>query len=491
MEENMQKILIKSKQKFGKMIPKLNLPEYVIKSIKKYFTVIKEEKEEYYFAEDDKNLYLPLYTDLNLIPSLNNYKFIEEKIPTKWNNELIVENTIKFDYKYDIQREALKHLHSNTDSVLSLGTGKGKTYCAIRYALEKGIRTVIVCHDITTMNQWKTSLIDFSELKEEDIGYVLGRKKLNKKLLSKKITIISSKTLSTLFENDFEFLKNFWKEFNIGLKIFDEIHLYLYSTFRIQISCPSEYNLYLTATLNRSLMQENDILKNVFPVDRILESKGLDIPPEVFVINYNSNPNPGNKYYIQDLSTKGKLDFIRYSSYIIKHHINTYFDMLEEIITRVKKPKTKIIIIMKKTMMLDLFFERFSSKYKIKKIYGPKKTRDYVGPKEYKTFDIVIGTEKLTTAALNIEALDVMINTFPFSASHNSEQVIGRIAREFNCEEYSKKKSKYILLNDIGFDKFNFYTEKHVEHLEKQKLEINYNSINTYFTQPIRNKPKK
>jgi superfamily II DNA or RNA helicase len=141
--------------------------------------------------------------------------------------------------------------------------------------------------------------------------------------------------------------------------------------------------------------------------------------------------------------------------------------------------------------MLDLFYEHFSQKYKVLRVYGDPKQRDKVNSSTT-DFDIIIGTEKLLTAAFDVPILNTVINTVPFVSSHNIEQLKGRVARDFENEEYKKTKAYYILLVDRGFREYEEYCHRHLDILEELGYKIKVIKSETVFEEtPVTHSPSK
>ncbi|MDA3821893.1 MAG: DEAD/DEAH box helicase family protein, partial [Bacteroidales bacterium] len=129
----------------------------------------------YIFCGDHDNEYLFLPRGLldKVSDTLTSAGFTVKHVYQRNENPLL---NLTFRGKlYDYQTKALEEIVQWDEGVLLAPTGTGKTIIAIALIVKRSLRTLIVVHVSTLIEQWIHSLITYiPELKRKDIG-VLGK----------------------------------------------------------------------------------------------------------------------------------------------------------------------------------------------------------------------------------------------------------------------------------------------------------------------------
>ncbi len=113
----------------------------------------------------------------------------------------------------EIKTEAIQHLNKYGSTIISAYCGFGKTITSIYIATKIGLKTLIVCHRIVLINQWKESIEKFTE--DAKIQIIEGDEKINKDCDFYIINAINIPKRNSLYYKD------------IGTLIVDESHILL------------------------------------------------------------------------------------------------------------------------------------------------------------------------------------------------------------------------------------------------------------------------
>ncbi len=153
------------------------------------------------------------------------------------------------------------------NGVVVLPCGAGKTMIGIAAMARLGMKTLILCTNVTALRQWRNEILERTTLTDAEVTEYSGELK-----------DIKSVTLSTYQMLTFRKSKN--EEFvhfglfdreNWGLVIYDEVHLLPAPVFRAVAHLQARRRLGLTATLVREDGKETDVFAIIGP-------KRYDVP---------------------------------------------------------------------------------------------------------------------------------------------------------------------------------------------------------------------
>ena len=142
----------------------------------------------------------------------------------------------------EYQEDMVKACMSKTIGVVEAMTGSGKTICFVNLTLRRKEPTLILVHTLELANQTIKSFVKFSNLKEEDIGFIGdGRFEV------KPITVGLHQTMSKLKTDRFNIINE-----RFGQLIGDEIHIVGAETwFRTLNNLNAKFKFGFTATPKR------------------------------------------------------------------------------------------------------------------------------------------------------------------------------------------------------------------------------------------------
>ncbi len=151
--------------------------------------------------------------------------------------------------------------------VVVLPCGAGKTMVGIAAMARLGMKTLILCTNVTALRQWKSEIIERSSLTEDDVSEYSGELKD-----IKSVTLSTYQMLTFRKSRNDEFVHfGLFDRENWGLVIYDEVHLLPAPIFRAVAHLQARRRLGLTATLVREDGKETDVFALIGP-------KRYDVP---------------------------------------------------------------------------------------------------------------------------------------------------------------------------------------------------------------------
>ena len=151
--------------------------------------------------------------------------------------------------------------------VVVLPCGAGKTMVGMAAMAHVQQTTLILTPSTVAARQWKSELLDKTDLREEDIGEYTGQKKeIRPVTLTTYQILIYRKRKGSLFPHFALLNDHSW-----GLIIYDEVHLLPAPVFRITAEIQARRRLGLTATLVREDGKEDEVFALIGP-------KKYDVP---------------------------------------------------------------------------------------------------------------------------------------------------------------------------------------------------------------------
>lgn len=152
--------------------------------------------------------------------------------------------------QFPLTMNIIDHLAEYGGGILKADTGTGKTVICIYILCALGNKPLIIVPTEYLMGQWQERLLQFTDLKQEDIGFIVQNKCQHKK----KVVIGMIHSLSKVGKYPLDMYNEF------GIVVWDEVHRLAAPTFSETASMfNSDLRFGLSATPRRS-----DGLENVF-----------------------------------------------------------------------------------------------------------------------------------------------------------------------------------------------------------------------------------
>lgn len=209
-------------------------------------------------------------------------KFFGNNIPVRVDNDAYPAD--KVDIKLlqpprdDFQKVAITFManqgqyRSNarfTQQMIDMPTGSGKLYCGIASSAFLSARTVIIVPFSKLLTQWRDGYLEFTDLKEDEIMIVQGKKACKKIIDGEcekvKVFIFMVDTIYSFVKSEgaLEAIEMF-RATKAYTKIIDEAHKDMKSIAMIDALCNFRMNYYMSASPGRSDNKENWIYKNLY-----------------------------------------------------------------------------------------------------------------------------------------------------------------------------------------------------------------------------------
>lgn len=310
-----------------------------------------------YYDEKSETLYLPSGMDLWYVKRALNEKYYTY---VEHNKYYTIDNIMmKYKPRDNNQQEALKFAigigkyEENADKsqlLISLNTGKGKTYCSVALMSYFKIRSMVITSSNSLLDQWEQNILEYTNLDKSDIVRISGSDYCNMilsgnsaKANNGKIFLCSHGTLRSFGERyGWNKITELFEYLGIGLKFYDEAHTSYDNMLMIDFFTNTFKTFYVTATPGRSNYQENHIfqisLKNVPMIDLFDENN--DPHTSYIAIKWNSKPTAqqisacAHRFY--------KFDRNKYIDYVTKKP--EFYQMMRIIMDMVIKCKGRVLM---------------------------------------------------------------------------------------------------------------------------------------------------
>ena len=352
---------------------------------------------------------------------------------------------------------------------LNLNTGKGKTYVMIATSAYYSVKTAIIMCSLSWMEQWRDRILEYTNTKEDEIYFISGLPsivKLFKGIVDhKKVKyfLVSHDTLRAYGDKyGWNRVHELFKYLQIGIKVYDEAHLYPVNIFKIDYFSDVWRTYYLTATPMLSDPFKNVVFQRSFStVPKInLFNEETDPRTDYQPVLYNSHPTALDLHNCQ-----GPYGFniIWYANYLVfkPAYYNVLWIVLDWIFETISK-EGKILIYIGTNQAIQL------TAYWIKYMYPDYSLGIFTSltpkneKKEQLDCKIILSTNKSAGAAMDIKNLEVTIDIDdPVKSPVLVRQKLGR-TRDIHTTFFD--------IVDIGFPQLRYYYES------KQKIYRKYAS---------------
>lgn len=414
---------------------------------------------KYYYDEDTKIFYVPRGYDPNILS--DHYKcFIDFKPDCSTSMKKVNFNLQSFP-RNAAQKEAVRflsgkneysYLYGDSQQVLSMPPGEGKTYCTISALSLLGYRSMIIVNTCTLRDQWHSAFLEYTELNEssiKDLTSVTEIEKLmmpkNKRKLNGIISfLVTHDTLRCYMKKHGVLsLSEMCDTLQIGVKVIDEAHLEYSNTLIVDYATNVWKTIYLTATFARSDNGDNKIFQKSFNMIHKLRIESESKRRHVVYMPYIYKTRPSAAEAVKVRGIKG-FDKYKYSDYQFRSgKMLEVLERLLKLFIEKQKIEGKIVLLSSKKESCDTlktFVEELYPAYSTCVYYTGNKRDDF------KEFGIICATPKMLGTAIDIPGLRVVINLEPTRSTVNTTQIFGRL-REFAPD----KDTYYIELVDKAF----------------------------------------
>jgi superfamily II DNA or RNA helicase len=351
-----------------------------------------------------------------------------------------VEITMNREPRSPLQEDCIKKmLTSDSPKItLELKPGVGKTFIATYAASKLQLKPLVVAPTTLLKNQWV----------EEFEGCGIPRDQIATKIWdapNKKVCVVTISTIELELGKDWEKLMNVINESSFGIKIIDEAHLHLKGMLRLDAICNIKHNWYLSATLGRSDISEDNILNRaLLDADRFIGNGEYKEYQKEYVNIYLQDIwyNPSNKL-CQEYFKFGKKGLIKATYYRMllnyKNGIPFMNNMIKllKIAENLKTYDAKVLLLIPLLDVIDRLYDimmkdPYFDKYNIVKIDGSMPLR--VKRAALDDGDIILSTTLSVGTGVDIKNLACVVNFDQAASSIILEQCFGRLRdRDKEC----------------------------------------------------------
>lgn len=413
---------------------------------------------KYHYDSEKCILYIPRGYDPNILSD-------HFKVFIDFTKEHTSMKKVKFSLKSfprnAAQKEAVRflsgkneysHMYTDTQQVLSMPPGDGKTYCTISALSLLGYRGMIVVNTCNLRDQWKFAFLQYTELGDNtvlelnsvaDIEKIIN-KKIRRKLNGIILVLTTHDTLRNYMKKyGVTALSDVFEALQIGVKVIDEAHLDYSNTLMMDYGSNVWKTIYLTATFARSDDAENRIFQKSFNMIHKLKIQSEERRRHVVYIPYifKSKPSAAVRETVRGVKGFDKYKYIDYEFKtdklieVVTHFLSLFIEK--------RKLEGKIALLSSKKETCNILHNLVEELYP-----GYSSCVYYTGNKrdDFKEFGIICATPKMLGTGTDIPGLRVVINLEPTRSTVNTAQVIGRL-REFSPD----KDTYYVEIIDKAF----------------------------------------
>lgn len=420
-----------------------------------------------YYVEDE-TLYLPRGYNIAQLESIYHevstlhYKCDPfENVSNKFEPLLEAKSEMQQDgINFLISKDKFAYTSKFSQLGLNLDTGDGKTYATI-YAIAKlGVKAIIITHQDKIKFQWKNSLLEKTNIKEDQIFDISNSSAIKEILdgnVNADIYLVNHQTLhSYARSHSWNDIHELFKTMKVGIKVFDEAHKFFENILMVDFFTDTGKNFYLTATFGRGDIYEYNIYKKAFSHTIRFGEETLDYVEKrkhtIFIIVYFAS-TPQNKCKEPYLRTKYGMSNYKYIDYELNRADGSLVRVLHTILDKIEPLEGKIAILSPKKDTVD-FFANDVKEYTGKEVGTIYSDNSKEENEENKEKDIICSTIKSIGTGTDIDKLRVLINLEPVSGKNLADQVRGRL------REYSSDKDTYLfypvdttlpdMINNVG-----------------------------------------
>lgn len=415
-----------------------------------------------YYDEKNKDLYLPSGMDFYYITKSFGNDVFHKTEPNDFEgtNRIL----LKYAPRDQVQMEAINFCighdkyernRNAAQLAVNLNTGKGKTYVAVAVMAYFCVKTIMITSSIDWINQWREKIKEYTNIQDDEIYTIAGKASIIKLLkfnLNKRIKfyLCSHDTIKAFATKyGWENVTKLFKALKIGIKIYDEAHLYFDNICMIDFYTDIWKTFYLTASPMRSDRYEDSIYQFSFKtIPKInLYDEETDPHTKYLAIRFNSRPTPEQVSLCRNAYG---FDRIKYTDYLItRPNYYLLLSMLMDMIFKFTSPNGKCLIYIGTNKAISVTHQWLNFYYPGVSIGLFSSLVPKLEKKNQLNNKIILTTTKSAGAALDIDGLEMtIILNEPFKSKVLAQQTLGRTRGQ---------NTLYVDIIDIGFRSICYY----------------------------------
>jgi superfamily II DNA or RNA helicase len=315
-------------------------------------------------------------------------------------------------------------------TTVELKPGTGKTFIAT-YAISKiQLKPLIVAPTSLLKNQWC----------EEFEGVGVPRSDIATDIYdapNRKVCVVTISSIENELRKDWKGLMNVVSKSGFGIKVVDEAHLHLKGILKFDAICNIKYNWYLSATLGRSDVLEDNILNRALSdAQRFVGNAKYEEYQKQYVNVYFQDIYyyPSNRLCAEHFKygSKGLIKATYYNMLMDYHHGIPFLNNLIYMMKVAKKnmtydakvlllvPLLSIIDKVKEVIQSDPFFANYS-------VSGVDGSMSLATRRQAMESDFILSTTLSMGTGVDVKNLGAVVNFDQFSSPIIVEQIYGRL----------------------------------------------------------------
>jgi superfamily II DNA or RNA helicase len=404
------------------------------------------------FTLIDNDLYFPSSIGLDQIqPHFPNKNIIYNYKTTSKSSQIIY--NMKYGPRDDLQKDSINFLmkmkndNYMRERLLSLRTGKGKTYVTINVISKYKKKPFIIVDTLELAYQWEREFLKHTDLKKEDIIILSGSEivEKEKKKSSGKVYIAIHRTLTNILDEDYNSVNLLMNKLKIGIRVFDEAHVNFKNVCMINSLSNVEYTIFLTATPSRSNYTDDHLYGKVMRRIPYFNGKGIYGERYHTVVLFKMDSKPSLD---EQLASKTKYGFSagKWASNLENESYEIFLRVVLNIFEKFKleERKKKIAIMLPTISLIKKLKNDLDKNINLSTglfIGEIKKSEREEALKQ----NIILTNDKMFDKGIDVQDLEILINFIPFGSLVKTEQIMGRL-------RYGENKSSILIdVTDIGY----------------------------------------
>ncbi len=422
----------------------LQIKDHLTRYTKDYTTSV--YTTNYFYEETDNGMKIPRFFPIE--------KYVQCKVINEMGSGQPIEITHNITPKNKTQESAIKHLLSN-NGILRLDAGMGKTVISIYVMATLKVKTFILVHRQSLVDQWIERILEYSSIERDDMG-ILTSSNFKENLSSKKIILCTDQAFMAIMKRKEDEFKDSLIEADFGLLIADEVHTSVGAPgFSIcSLNIPCNRIIGLSATPYR-WDGNGDIIDYHLGKIFSIESRDGIMDASVVVLLFDSKlVNTRQKY----MYWGGQFQRARYLNLLRKSKI--FMAIVRKLISQLEDKSREVIFVAERLKLLDDCMEICSLESKTTFTSGV--SLDSVLDKQ-----MIFTTPGKMRDGIDISHKDCLVMTSPIS---NIAQIVGRVVREHE----NKKKPLIFDMIDLNIKDIKRTFAKRLTYYDSNGWPIKY-----------------